>query len=560
MLSDPAAARLRAYQLMEGAQEDGRATAAAELASLEDEATAHGWDEAAFAAAAGRVLTGVLAGAGREVVDAGVEALVHRGQRLGAPELLALALALRALVSAGRGDGEQLLTDAGRAVVLQDDPSRPSLDRCMVLAVCAGAYNTLRLWELVDELYDQASALAAECEVPVHAPAIAVSRVLVRLEWAAALLEVDREDQAVVQLVRTAQAAEAAERVDGMPPLFAATAHACRDVAAFIRQAIAWSDGDDDDGGRRRDTSWVPEGLERLDEHRARLVEAGDVELGPLFDALVSLALLRCGRGTEAARRLQHLAFSSASSGAVSFPLWVRAEVETAAGPGAGAPAQREYATLVSRLRWTARQGLLDAARSRITAERLGAENAVLARDVLLDPLTGLSNRRAFDAWLTGDHPGSPAAALVLVDLDDFKAVNDAHGHAVGDEVLRRVGRLLAGHVRPGDLALRLGGDEFAVVLQDRPGGDTAQGVSLDVFEGIAIGRADDLVAAVIATDWSRVVPGLDVQVSVGLAVARLDKGDPWAADLLYRTADANLYESKGHRGTDAGESGRRAG
>src|SRR5205085_2942546 len=103
---------------------------------------------------------------------------------------------------------------------------------------------------------------------------------------------------------------------------------ACRDVAAFVRQALAWSDGADGadgaDGGTGGDTSWVPEGLERLDQHRARLVDGGDVELGPLFDALVSLALLRCGHGTEAARRLQHLAFDSASSGAVSFPLWVR--------------------------------------------------------------------------------------------------------------------------------------------------------------------------------------------------------------------------------------------
>ena len=56
---------------------------------------------------------------------------------------------------------------------------------------------------------------------------------------------------------------------------------------------------------------------------------------------------------------------------------------------------------------------------------------------------------------------------MLLIDLDDFKVVNDLHGHAVGDEALRRVGRVVANHVRPGDLALRLGGDEFAVILAD---------------------------------------------------------------------------------------------
>jgi diguanylate cyclase (GGDEF)-like protein len=551
MLSDPPAARLQAYRLMEAAQEHGRATAAADLAALEAEAESRGWVAEAVVAAAGQALTVVL-GDDAAAAEEAVAAVLRRAEDLAAPELVALALAMRAVTAAGRGDGERLLTDAGRAVVLQDDPDLPPLDRCMVLGVSAAAYNTLRLWEVVDELYDTASALSERCEVPVLERAVAASRVMVRLEWAAALLEVGDDDGAMEQLVRTGQAAEAAERVDRMPRLWRLTARAGRDVAAFVRQTLVWRSGED--------APWAADRLESLDEHRDLLRADGDMELLPLFDALVSLGLLRCGRREEASRRLGDLEFASSSSGAVSFPLWVRARVLAPPDPGAALLAEQEYGALVSRLRWSARQGLVDAARARITAERLGAENAVLARDVLLDALTGLSNRRAFDAWLGADHSGAPVAALVLVDLDDFKAVNDEHGHAVGDEVLRRVGRLLARHVRPGDLALRLGGDEFALVLQDRAGDGPDGGVPLDVFEGIAIGRADDVVAAVQGTDWGRVVAGLEVRVSVGLAVARLGDGVSPAADTLYRTADANLYESKARRAPARGEGGRLVG
>ena len=133
---------------------------------------------------------------------------------------------------------------------------------------------------------------------------------------------------------------------------------------------------------------------------------------------------------------------------------------------------------------------MLVAARSRIAGERLSAERDRLARDVLLDPLTGLSNRRCFDDWLATVPDRDRAAALLLVDVDDFKVVNDVYGHAVGDEALRRVARLVAAHVRPGDLALRLGGDEFAMVLADRDGADHGDSGGLAELREIAVERA----------------------------------------------------------------------
>ena len=115
----------------------------------------------------------------------------------------------------------------------------------------------------------------------------------------------------------------------------------------------------------------------------------------------------------------------------------------------------------------------------------------------------------------------------MLIDLDHFKAVNDTFGHAVGDEVLRSIGRILADAVRTSDLAVRLGGDEFALLVGSGGNADIA-------------GRVDRIVETVRDHHWSAIAPGLDVTVSAGLAVgAALD------VDQLLREADRCLYRAK---------------
>ncbi len=85
------------------------------------------------------------------------------------------------------------------------------------------------------------------------------------------------------------------------------------------------------------------------------------------------------------------------------------------------------------------------------------------------EPLTGLLNRSSFDRQLDERieeaQQGTDTFTLLLMDLDHFKAVNDTHGHAAGDEVLRQVGKTLRGAIRPEDRAFRFGGDEFAILL-----------------------------------------------------------------------------------------------
>jgi diguanylate cyclase (GGDEF)-like protein len=81
-----------------------------------------------------------------------------------------------------------------------------------------------------------------------------------------------------------------------------------------------------------------------------------------------------------------------------------------------------------------------------------------------LDPLTGVANRRGFDLALERAAAAGGPYALILVDLDVFKRVNDEHGHPAGDAVLQRVGMAAASVARQGDCIARIGGDEFALV------------------------------------------------------------------------------------------------
>lgn len=95
-----------------------------------------------------------------------------------------------------------------------------------------------------------------------------------------------------------------------------------------------------------------------------------------------------------------------------------------------------------------------------------GQAMAELRRSALLDPLTGLANRRAFDNALDQAWAARPELAVVLLDLDGLKGVNDVRGHAAGDELLRAFAQALRRHLGPETAAFRLGGDEYAVLCE----------------------------------------------------------------------------------------------
>jgi diguanylate cyclase (GGDEF)-like protein len=156
-----------------------------------------------------------------------------------------------------------------------------------------------------------------------------------------------------------------------------------------------------------------------------------------------------------------------------------------------------------------------------------------LHRRATADPLTGLPNRRAFDEALAREVAraarGGAALAVVLVDVDHFKRVNDAHGHPAGDQVLRTVAARIAAAARAGDLVGRLGGEEFGVAL---PGADLL--AAAQAAERIRARVADEPVEAAGAA--------LAVTVSAGVAALGPDAADGPA---LVARADARLYQAK---------------
>jgi diguanylate cyclase (GGDEF)-like protein len=150
-----------------------------------------------------------------------------------------------------------------------------------------------------------------------------------------------------------------------------------------------------------------------------------------------------------------------------------------------------------------------------------------------IDPLTGLVTRRAFEEAAYAAlsmHPNDDGTALVLLDVDWFKSVNDEYGHPGGDEVLVQLADLLLGTARKGDVVCRLGGDELALLL---PG----------CTHDVAHRRAEQMIQAVSSHGFALSLGSvIKVSVSAGLAHSPTNASDLHS---LYRAADAALYEAK---------------
>ncbi len=178
-----------------------------------------------------------------------------------------------------------------------------------------------------------------------------------------------------------------------------------------------------------------------------------------------------------------------------------------------------------------------------------------LRRVAALDGLTGLATRRALEekaelvlaarpsdvtarvgaarvddlAVLAARDPGRLGTALLLIDLDNFKEINDAHGHPVGDEVLVHVGRLLRNAVRRGDTVARFGGDELAVLVPD---------VAREEGRRLA-----ENLREIVQRDPMRTDVG-PIHLTVSIGVAHAGAGDGGIEE-LYRAADDALYRAK---------------
>ncbi|MEM8798276.1 MAG: GGDEF domain-containing protein [Pseudomonadota bacterium] len=156
-----------------------------------------------------------------------------------------------------------------------------------------------------------------------------------------------------------------------------------------------------------------------------------------------------------------------------------------------------------------------------------------LTAEALQDGLTGLLNQRGFKRALERSisfcERYDLTACLIYIDLNDFKPINDTHGHAAGDIVLKTIAERMSRHVRASDVVARIGGDEFVVLLWQ-------------VSPAIAEWRANMLVET-LCNDKITVSPGVDVMVGASAGVTVVTpKDDP--AELLVR-ADRAMYQMK---------------
>ncbi|MEL7938306.1 sensor domain-containing diguanylate cyclase [Pseudomonas delhiensis] len=212
----------------------------------------------------------------------------------------------------------------------------------------------------------------------------------------------------------------------------------------------------------------------------------------------------------------------------LGFPLlwWIAARISHPLRRLADYAAQLDNTERIEEVRawyfeaWRIRRALIIG--GRMTQERIGQLN----RQAQSDPLTGLANRRALEATLASWVARGEPFAVISMDIDHFKQVNDSFGHAAGDQVLQAFAEVLRCNSRSGDLPCRAGGEEFILLL---PG--TSLGVAAEVAERIRLSTEQ--------TAFPRVGR---VTLSLGVAFSSEGRTD---ADAVLAAADTLLYQAK---------------
>lgn len=507
------AAHVRAYELVQMIQGDVPG-AAEELVAITEMAEARGWAEVRRAGVFGRA---VISWIRRDpALNVAIAALADLSGTEGDDAMLALALALRSDVAftdlPGRGESGAMGSEADLAkamVLLEQVEGGSPLERVSAHTACGIALGNRLLFELGDEQYGQAVAVAegqpAGTMDFIIAP-VMFNRAEVQVQWASMLrLLGDREGvalrrQAWQTVKRAASAFEIPQtwrtELDALGLLLGAIAG--EDTSAEARNLLATVNADQDP---------LPRSL-------------------GLLQLAVALSDHGQRRPTALAGAAQAVQWVNASlhPQVYDLALGLLAELEATEGRDAGLRlARRQLAE-----HWASRVSSLGSMRSRIQSERMAVEREMLGRHSRLDDLTGLSNRRALQQYLeTIQRQGVQTVALMMLDCDVFKSVNDRYGHLAGDAVLIRIAATLQSGIRPSDLAVRLGGDEFAVILA---------GADLD----IAYGRAVDILTQLGRASFDDIGAGLAVAVSAGVAA-----GAPGDILGLRADADAALYDAK---------------
>lgn len=172
-----------------------------------------------------------------------------------------------------------------------------------------------------------------------------------------------------------------------------------------------------------------------------------------------------------------------------------------------------------------------------LVSRKLDASYTSIQRQAVFDALTDIPNRRSFADTFRRECDrsgrGGYALTLIMCDIDNFKAYNDAHGHDAGDVCLRRVAQAIQGALsRPGDFCARFGGEEFAVILG-----------ATELMGGVQV--AERVRAAIEALGIAHGVSGASELVTISLGVATMKQGGGDTCAALLGRADAALYQAK---------------
>ena len=488
-----------------------------------------------------------------------IEAMVQVAAGIEDPTLYALALAHQAgrRVASRRALEltESTTSVLVRAVGLLDGSRAPVVHRAAALIAIAIVSHALGLWELAMEQYDLTEQAFAADDDPRWAStvrrqrrAVAFNRVDLGLDWASAQAAIGGWDAAESRAAAILSGSHEAVDADWPPSwvhlyrcqlhLLAALAGLDGSTGCALPGLVSAPVGDSlvlDPDGDGLVLDLHGDGLV-LDSHGDGLV------LDPCGDGATAAVIavgeaVRVARGGEAGRAAR-LADGQADRLGPDVPPNARLLCMSIAARLPGTPAvATAYADELATLRWNARIDQMTGVRDAIAVERRRREHEQLRHQILVDDLTGLANRRGYHSYLADLL--QPTAededclhAVMMIDVDHFKGVNDTFGHDIGDVVLTRIAHVLAVNVRPVDLAARLGGDEFVVILADtRP--------------GLPETRAQAILDAVRGHPWEEIAPGLAVSISIGV-----HHGGRQDLPTLLADADRKLYDAKnGGRG-----------
>lgn len=401
------------------------------------------------------------------------------------------------------------LEELASAEVLLDDAA-PTIVLASALNGLAAIYSSLSLYADCERLYGRATEILTTVRDAWAGQVLVYNRLLNHATWTLALQRAGYSDEA------RSHAAESAARLRSSGDAVTEPTLACGvEVLLLFCDVMA---------GRRDPGS----GARRL----SALVADRHVEAESYARFALAVGWASCGDHAAARREVARGLELSTALDDDSVQLALRwqygriASLEHHDHPGV-----RDawaYAELATGQVWESRLRRRESARDRVDIHRLPREHEVVERRSLEDPLTGAANRRRLDPArdALSTQPGDGSTAVLFLDVDEFKTANDTYGHAVGDEVLRRVVSLLQAQVRAVDLVGRYRGDELVIVA---PGCSTRD----------AAGLAERLLETVREHPWHQLAPELAIRLSIGVAVTDVQH------HRLFAAADEQLYAAK---------------